>query len=87
MIQALLLIARWIGLAHDSWRSRVAHRRPLAAEVDVLLERLERLRAENEILRARLLRMDPRRRDPTGRSLSTARECGSTRSRGARARI
>jgi Homeodomain-like domain-containing protein len=62
MIQALILTARWIGQAHDRWRERVCRRRPLAAEVDVLLERLERLRAENELLRARLLGMLPRRR-------------------------
>jgi putative transposase len=61
-IRALLLIARWIGLAHDRWRESVARRRPLAAEVDALRERIEKLRAENELLRARLRRLDPHRR-------------------------
>lgn len=32
MLRTLLLIARWIGLAHDRWRERVARSRPLAAE-------------------------------------------------------
>ena len=62
MLRALLFIARWIGLAHDRWRSRVARRRPLAAEVDALHEKIEQLRAENNLLRARLFRIDSRRR-------------------------
>ena len=62
MIPTLLLISRWIGQAHDHWRVRTASRRPLAAEIDLLHERLEQLRGENEILRTRLLRLAPRRR-------------------------
>jgi hypothetical protein len=62
MIPTLFLIARWIGLAHDRWREQVARRRPLAAEVDALREKNEKLRAENDLLRARLLRLDSRRR-------------------------
>jgi len=37
-------------------------KRPLASEVAALHERLEKLRAENELLRARLERIDPHRR-------------------------
>ena len=62
MLRALLLIARWIGLAHDRWRAQVARRRPLATEVDVLHERIERLRSENDLLRSRLRRLPARRR-------------------------
>ena len=62
MIPTLLLISRWIGQAHELWRARAASRRPLAAEIDLLHEQLEQLRAENEILRTRLLRLAPRRR-------------------------
>ena len=62
MICSLLLVSRWIGQAHDHWRVRAASRRPLAAEIDLLHERLEQLRGENEILRTRLLRLAPRRR-------------------------
>ena len=62
MVKALLLIARWISQAHDRWCAETATRRPLAVEVAVLKERVERLRAENDLLRARLGRIDPRRR-------------------------
>ena len=62
MIQTLLLISRWIGQAHDLWRARISSRRPLAAEIDVLYERIEQLQSENKILRTRLLRLLPRRR-------------------------
>lgn len=62
MVQALLRIARWIGAAHGRWCATTAARRTLAVEVAVLKERLERLRAENELLRARLGRTEPRRR-------------------------
>jgi hypothetical protein len=62
MVRALLLVARWIAAAHDRWRARVARRRPLAAEIDVLQETVERQRAELELLRARLRRLPVRRR-------------------------
>ncbi|MBI4564853.1 MAG: IS3 family transposase [Planctomycetes bacterium] len=62
MLKALLFIARWIGLAHDRWRARVCRRRPLVAEVDALREHLEKLRAENELLRSRMREVDSRRR-------------------------
>ncbi len=60
MNRALLLIAGWIGRA---LAFKVASlKRPLAAEIAVLHERLETLRVENELLRARLERIDPIRR-------------------------
>jgi putative transposase len=62
MVKALLLIARWIAKAHDRWCASTATRRPLAVEVAVLKERLERAHAENDLLRARLERIEPRRR-------------------------
>lgn len=62
MTRALLLIARWIAIAHDLWRLEVARRHPLRAEVDALHEAIQRLREENDLLRARLRRLDPRRR-------------------------
>ena len=62
MVQALLRIARWMAAAHDRWCAATSARRPLAVEVAVLKERVERLRAENELLRARLGRIEPRRR-------------------------
>jgi putative transposase len=62
MIHALLLIAHWIGEAHDRWRDRAAFGQPLRAEADLLRDRLEKLRAENRLLRERLLRLHPRRR-------------------------
>jgi hypothetical protein len=43
MINALLLIARWIGQAHDRWRTRAARRRALAAQVDTLREEIKKL--------------------------------------------
>ncbi len=57
MNRALLLVARWIGIAHDRWRQKIARRRPLSAELDFLREGLERLREENELLRARIRRL------------------------------
>jgi putative transposase len=60
MTRTLLLISSWIGRAFSSWLSTC--RRPLAAEVAALRERNERLRAENDLLRARLERIDPHRR-------------------------
>jgi putative transposase len=62
MIQPLLLIARWIARAHDLWRASLSRRRPLAAELAVTQERLAKLEAENDLLRARLRRLEPRRR-------------------------
>jgi len=62
MTRALLLVAKWIAQAHDRWRDSAARRRPLAAEVDALREKIEKLRAENDLLRARLRRLDPHRR-------------------------
>lgn len=62
MVRALLLVAREIALAHDHWRARFARRRPLAAENAALRETVDRQRAQIELLRARLLRLHPRRR-------------------------
>jgi len=62
MIRALLLVARWIALAHNRWLARVAPRRPLAAEVTALRETVERQRAQIDLLRARLPRLQPRGR-------------------------
>lgn len=58
MEHALLLIARWIGLAHDAWRAAQGRRRPLAAEMDALHEQVEKIKAENVLLRSRLLRLN-----------------------------
>ncbi len=60
MNRSLLLIAGWIGRALALQISRI--RRPLSAEIASLYERLEKLRAENSLLRARLERIDPRKR-------------------------
>ena len=60
MVQALLLIARWIAAAHDRWCAATATRRPLNVEIAVLKQRHEKLRAENELLRARIGRLEPR---------------------------
>src|SRR5262245_40870208 len=62
MLRALVLVARWIGEAHDRWRAHVARVRPLALELDVLRGRVERLREENDLLRTRLRRLAPHRR-------------------------
>ncbi len=62
MPRALLLVARWIAAAHDHWRAAASRRFPLRARIDVLEETVARLREENDLLRARLRRMDPRRR-------------------------
>src|SRR5687768_3376399 len=58
MEHALLVVARWIGLAHEAWRSLKARRRPLGAEIDFLREQLEKLKVENELLRSRVLRLN-----------------------------
>ena len=62
MTRALLLIVRWIAVAHDLWRSEVARHSPLRARIDALEETVQRLREENTLLRARLRRLDSRRR-------------------------
>ncbi|HEX5135708.1 MAG TPA: DDE-type integrase/transposase/recombinase, partial [Planctomycetota bacterium] len=62
MLRALLLVAREIALGHDRWLSQLVRRRPLVAEIAALREAVERQRAQIELLRARLLRPDPRRR-------------------------
>ena len=62
MIRALLLVAQWIGSAHDRWRRSGARRRPLAAEADAPRDRIEKLRSGNGLLRTRLRRLDPHRR-------------------------
>src|SRR5512139_2649579 len=62
MLRALLLIHRWIAIAHDRWRAQVARRHPLSARIDELEERVRRLQQENELLRARLRRVPLRRR-------------------------
>ena len=62
MTRALLLVARWIAAAHDRWRARTASHSPLRARIDVLEETVGRLRDENDLLRARLRRLDRRRR-------------------------
>jgi transposase InsO family protein len=62
MHQALILIARAIALAHDHWRRSVGRRLSLSGQVAVLEERVQRLEAENALLRARLVRVPARRR-------------------------
>jgi transposase InsO family protein len=62
MLRAVHLLARWIGAAHDRWRAGTATLRPLSVEIAVLHERVERLREENELLRARLQRIPGHRR-------------------------
>ncbi len=60
MNRALILIAGWIGHGMAAWLTLT--RRPLAAEVAALRERLERLQAENDLLRSRLVRIAPHAR-------------------------
>jgi putative transposase len=62
MHEALILIASAISLAHDHWRRTIGRRRPLSGKTAVLEEQLQRLRAENELLRARWLRVPAKRR-------------------------
>ncbi len=62
MHQALLLVATAIVRAHDQWRERVGRRRSLSGKIAVLEERVARLEAESALLRARFLRVPPRRR-------------------------
>ena len=49
MLHALFVIAGRFALAHDRWRTRVARRRPLHAEIDALHETLARLRAHANV--------------------------------------
>ena len=61
-------------------QATTARRRPLAVEVGVLQERVERLRAENESLRARRGRIHPRRRPhyrPWERLANRAHRCST----------
>ncbi len=60
MNRALLLVAGWVGQAVALWLS--TSRRPLVAEIVALRERLEKLRAECDLLRARLWRIEPHSR-------------------------
>ncbi len=60
MNRAFLLVAGCIGQGVAPWLS--AQKRPLAAEVVALRERLEKLRTQNKLLRARLARIEPRHR-------------------------
>src|SRR5437870_1194802 len=62
MIRALVAVARSIALAHDRWRSRAAPRRPMLVELSVINERLARMTAERDLLRARLRRVPARSR-------------------------
>jgi len=62
MISAHIRVADWIAKAHDRWLAALARLRPLHAEHAALRVRNERLREENELLRARLGRLEPHRR-------------------------
>jgi len=57
---ALILIAGWVGRGFARGLSSL--KRPLGTEVAALHERLEKLGAENDLLRARLSRIAPHRR-------------------------
>src|SRR5439155_18711912 len=62
MLRALILVARWIGEAHDRWFAAVGRLRPLYAVYAALRVRFDRVREENDLLRARLGRLEPHRR-------------------------
>ena len=62
MLKAILAVARSIAAANDRWRARSASRRPMRVEIAVLRERVEGLCQENDLLRARLRRVAPRKR-------------------------
>src|SRR5258708_33036168 len=60
MSRILLLVAGWVGRGVAFRLSTL--RRPKVAEILALRERIDRLRAENEILRSRLLKIESYRR-------------------------
>jgi hypothetical protein len=62
MHDALIWIARAIAPAHDHWRGSIGRRRTLSGKTAVLEEQVQRLRAQNERLRARWLRVPANRR-------------------------
>ncbi len=62
MRNALIAVTRSIAQAYDRWRTRAAERRPMLVEISVLRERLEGLREQNELLRARIRRLPSRQR-------------------------
>ena len=62
LIPAVVLIAGWIGRAHDRWRARAARRFSLRAEVDALHEALGMAQAEARLLRGRFARLNPHKR-------------------------
>ena len=68
MHHALILIARAIAFAHDHWRGTIGRRRPLSGKIAVLEEHVQRLRAENALLRVRWLRVPAKRRPHYRRS-------------------
>ena len=76
MHEALTWIARAIALAHDHWRTTFGRRRPLSGKIAVLEEQVQRLRVENDLLRARWLRVPAKRRPTTGET-SASKSCGT----------
>ena len=62
MYRALLIIASAIRCAHGRWRERVGRRRSLSGKITMLEERVQRLEAENDLLRSRFLRIPGHRR-------------------------
>ena len=62
MHEALILIARTIALADDHRRRAIGRRMSMSGQVAVLEERLQRLRVENALLRARWHRLPGKRR-------------------------
>jgi hypothetical protein len=59
---ALILIARAVALAPDQWRSSIGRLRSLSGKIAGIEEQVQRLGAENELLRARWLRVPAKRR-------------------------
>ena len=62
MLQAILAVSRVIAVATNRWRLRAADRHPMRVEISVLKEKVEALREQNDLLRARLGRIPPRHR-------------------------